>query len=102
MAADSFRSIGAEAGLIGGDLEVGDAEPMALGAHASDHQQRLGRFGQRAVPVLPFDPDVVDLGVGGDPGEAAVRLEPELLLGDVVDRQERVRRHVELDLGRRL
>ena len=63
--------------------------------------RRFGRgLGDRAVAVLPLGGDVVHLGVAGDRGEAPVGLEPQLLLGHVVEGQEGVGRHVELDLGR--
>jgi hypothetical protein len=48
--------------------------------------------GHRAVAVLPLGADVVDLGVGGDLGQAPVGLEPQLLLGDVVGGQVGVER----------
>ncbi len=68
------------------DLDVGDPEAVALGAQPADQEQGLGRIGERAVAVLPLGADVVDLGLRGDVGEAAVGLESQLLLLDVVGR----------------
>ena len=46
----------------GRDLDVGDTQPVALGAQVADLEERAGRLGERAVAVLPFGADVVDLG----------------------------------------
>ncbi len=56
--------------------------------------------GQRAVAVLPLGADVGDLGLARDRRQPPVRLEPQLLLGDVVGREEGIGGHVELDLRR--
>ena len=97
----SFSSSGARRAWSDDDRDVGDAEAVALGPQVADRQQRLGRRRQRAVAVLPLGADVVDLGRRRDRGQAPVGLEAQLLLGDVVRRQEGVGRDVELDLGRR-
>ena len=60
-----------------------------------------GGLGQRPVAVEPFGLDVVDLGVGGHRGQAAVGLQAEVLPGDVVGGQVGGDGQVQLDLGRR-
>ena len=97
----SFSSIGPRRAWSAEIDDLGQPEPVALGAQIADRQQRLGRRRQRAVAVLPLGADVVDLGRRRDGGQAPVRLEAQLLLGDVVRREVGVGRHVELDLGRR-
>ena len=90
---------GADAGDLD-DVELADVEAGGLGPQAGHLEQRRGLVGHRAVAVLPLGPDVVDLGLGGDRGQAPVGLEPQLLLLDVGLGQVGVERQVELDLGR--
>ena len=52
--------------------------------------------GRRAVAVLPLGADVVDVGRRRDRGEPAVRLHAHVVARDVVARQVRVDRHVDL------
>src|SRR6478735_2259950 len=91
-----------QARLVRLDLQVAQAEAVALGAQRADVEQRLRRVRDGAIPVLPLDADVVDLGRCRDVGQPPVRLQAQLLLLDVVLRQERIGRHVELDLARLL
>ena len=65
----------------------------------ADFEQGRSRRRKRAVAVLPLGSDVVDLSRVGDSGQAAVGLESEFLFGDVIGRQKRITRHVELDFG---
>ena len=72
--------------------------------HSTRSRARASRpsagAGQRPVAVEPLAADVVDLGVGGHRGQAAVGLEAEVLGGHVVGGQVGVTGHVERDSRR--
>ena len=82
----SRMSSGDEAGDAAGDGELAHADTGALGPQATDGEERLGGGRRRSVAVGPLGGDVVHVGQGGDAREASVRLEAQVLAGDVVAR----------------
>ena len=73
----------------------------ALGAQAGDVEQRGRRRRRRSVAVVPFGPHVVDVVDARDRREPPVRLHAHVVARDVVARQVRGDRQVDLHLGRR-
>src|SRR5262249_54254227 len=61
-----------ESRLVGADRDVLQSEAMTLRPQGPDHQQRFRGLRQRAVAILPFLADVLDVALAFDRRESPV------------------------------